>query len=154
MPYRPHSPSNSLREVFFLIGEDGAVLWSDASTSAVHLPDSRARWEAFWSRRERIVEIAHSHPVGPVAFSREDATTMRALVTALGRPLLFSVIAPHGMLRRIEELEGGPGVPPTVVEQEPWWTALLRLASGMDSSQRQHLGRRVETPNELESKEQ
>src|SRR3954470_22476208 len=88
-----------LREVLLLIGEDDVVLWSDASDSPVALPDSRTRWEAIWSRRDRIVEIAHSHPVGPQAFSREDETTMTALVSALGRPILFSVVAPHGMVR-------------------------------------------------------
>lgn len=149
MPYRLYSAPNagyaalaaggrttgsSMREVFFLIGERDAVLWSDASNSAVHLPDSRARWEAIWSRREQIVELAHSHPVGPLAFSREDETTMRALVSALGRPLLFSVIAPGGMIRRRELVEEtGPREDPTddLVEEEPWWASLLRLASGM-----------------------
>ena len=67
MSYRLYSPSRprslfsegwglgSLREVFFLIGERGDILWSDASDSPVRLPDSRARWEAIWSRRDRIV---------------------------------------------------------------------------------------------------
>jgi hypothetical protein len=116
------------REVFFLIGENERVLWSDASNSPVRLPDSRARWEAIWSRREEIVEIAHSHPIGPMAFSREDETTMRALVTALGRPILFSVIAPHGMIRRREEIEEEVEVD-LFVNEEPWWAALLRHAS-------------------------
>jgi hypothetical protein len=123
--------SGSMQEVFFLIGEGDVVLWSDASASPVYLPDSRARWEAIWSRREAIVEIAHSHPVGPLAFSREDETTMRALVQALGRPLLFSVVAPNGMVRRVE---GEDPERATIVDDgaEPWWTGLLRLASGMD----------------------
>jgi hypothetical protein len=124
-----------MREVFFLIGRDNAILWSDASDSPVRLPDSRARWEAIWSRRDEIVEIAHSHPVGPLAFSREDETTMRALVTALGRAILFSVVAPNGMIRATEEVED-----PTIqslgervdADEEPWWTAVLRLASGMN----------------------
>ncbi len=144
-----------IREVFFLVGEDGVVLWSDASNSPVLLPDSRARWEAIWSRRERIVEIAHSHPIGPLAFSREDETTMRALVTALGRPLLFSVIAPCGMVRRTEPLRGGTDLD-TIVEREPWWTTLLRLASGMsaeaDSHSSNHV-RRVAATNDNADKE-
>jgi hypothetical protein len=144
MPYRPYSPSKNgtpnittvsrMREVLFLIGEDGAVLWSDASNSPVSLPDSRARWQAIWSRRERIVEIAHSHPVGPLAFSREDETTMRALTSALGHPLLFSVVAPSGMVRRRELVDGSASDRDReehIVEQGPWWTRLLRLASGM-----------------------
>jgi Prokaryotic homologs of the JAB domain len=124
---------SNLREVFFLLGDDGHVLWSDASDSPVRLPDSRARWEAIWSRRDRIIEIAHSHPVGPLGFSREDETTMRALVTALGRPLLFSVVAPDGMVRRLEpmELEAVSTPSESKIENEPWWTSLLRLASGM-----------------------
>jgi hypothetical protein len=112
------------REVCFLIDARGAVLWSDASSSPVALPDSRARWEAIWAHRDVLAEIAHSHPVGPRAFSAEDESTMEALGTALGRTLRFSVVAPDGMVAR----EGGRDVP---VPHEPWWAALLRLASGM-----------------------
>jgi len=109
-----------------LIGEGEVVLWSDAGDSPVSLPDSRARWEAIWSRRERLVEIAHSHPIGPLAFSKEDETTMEALVSALGRPLAFSVVAPTGMIRSSAEDPAG-----SLVEREPWWASLLRLASSM-----------------------
>ncbi|MBS2031900.1 MAG: Mov34/MPN/PAD-1 family protein [Deltaproteobacteria bacterium] len=115
-----------MREVCFLIGENDAVLWSDASVSPIALPDSRARWEAIWSRRAALVEIAHSHPVGPNAFSAEDESTMAALRQALGRELWFSVVAPGEMIRRIA---GGDAV----VHNEPWWAALLRSASGMKS---------------------
>ena len=117
------------REVCMLIGEGDTVLWSDASDSPVALPDSRARWEAIWSRRELIVEIAHSHPVGPEAFSREDDTTMEALVTALGRPLTFSVVAPNAMVRCLKKPNEDYEV--SLVESEPWWASLLRLASSM-----------------------
>ena len=132
-----------MREVFFIIGEEDNVLWSDASESPVLLPDSRARWEAIWSRRDAIVELAHSHPVGPLAFSREDETTMDALVSGLGRDLRFSVVAPHGMIRRelrsarraADSAEGAENNAETSrVEVEPWWAALLRLASGMQKT--------------------
>jgi proteasome lid subunit RPN8/RPN11 len=130
-----HPYAVDMREVFFLIGEDGAVLWSDASDSPVRLPDSRARWEAIWERRAKIAEIVHSHPAGPLAFSREDETTMRALVTALGRPIVFSVVAPRGTVRRNVPLGDGERSPDELVtdaREEPWWAALLRLASGME----------------------
>lgn len=117
------------REVLLLIGEGDVVLWSDASGSATALPDSRARWEQIWALRERLVEIAHSHPVGPQAFSREDETTMAALVTALGRPLTFSVVAPRGMVRCTKADDETFAASP--VTTEPWWAELLRLASGM-----------------------
>jgi hypothetical protein len=119
----------TMREVLLLIGEDDVVLWSDVGDSPVALPDSRARWEAIWSRRDRIVEIAHSHPVGPQAFSREDESTMAALVTALGRSLTFSVIAPNGMVRCNKKNDEAYEV--TLVECEPWWASLLRHASSM-----------------------
>ena len=32
-----------MRDVFFILGKQDVVLWSDASTSPVALPDSRAR---------------------------------------------------------------------------------------------------------------
>ena len=131
-----------LREVLLLIGEDDVVLWSDASESPVALPDSRTRWEQIWSHRGQIVEIAHSHPVGPQAFSREDETTMGALVTALGRSITFSVVAPHGMVRCAKGLDEVYEV--SLVEPEPWWASLLRLASNMETA----AATTLETPKE------
>lgn len=112
------------REVCFLIGLRGEILWSDASTSASALPDSRARWEAIWRHRVELFEISHSHPEGPLAFSAEDESTMAALNTALGRKLRFSVVAPNGMIVREGDTD-------TQQEKEPWWAALLRLSSGL-----------------------
>ena len=117
-------PSRGLREVCFLIDARGAVLWSDAGMTAFALPDARARWEAIWERRADVVEIAHSHPLGPLAFSTEDETTMVALASALGKPMRFSIVAPVGMLAR---QDGGD----RRVLEEPWWARLLRWASGM-----------------------
>lgn len=119
------------REVCFLIGRSGAVLWSDASDSPTGLPDSRARWEAIWRLRAELEEIAHSHPAGPVAFSREDETTRSALESALGRALRFSVVAPKGMIAR-------EGCNQALVDDEPWWTTLMRLASGMTPAGGEH----------------
>lgn len=125
-----------MREVFLLVDANDDVLWSDASDSPVRLPDSRARWEAIWSRRDRIAEVVHSHPVGPLAFSREDETTMAALVSALGRTLTFSVVAPGGIVRREEPLEGPRWPDELLGPDEPWWAALLRMASGMTRDER------------------
>lgn len=114
------------REVFLLIGRGGALLFGDASTSPSALPDSRRRWEAIWQHRAELEELAHSHPQGPLAFSSEDETTMKALESALGRALCFSVVSPEGMIRR----ERG-ATTRVAADDEPWWAALLRLASGM-----------------------
>ncbi len=114
-----------MREVCFLIGKDGSILWADASDSPAALPDSRARWEAIWERRELLAEIAHSHPVGPAAFSSEDESTMEALDSALGRVMRYTVVAPRVTILRAE------GTTQKLVP-EPWWAGLLRLASGMD----------------------
>lgn len=116
-----------MREVFFLIDAKGEVLWSDASDSPVLLPDSRARWEAIWSRREVVAEIAHSHPVGPLAFSRTDETTMTALRSGLGRDYVFTVVAPNGVIRTFN------GVTEIVHGPEPEWVGALRKASRMDN---------------------
>jgi hypothetical protein len=115
------------REVCFLIGAGDEVLWSDASSSPVELPDSRARWEAIWSRREALVEIAHSHPFGPLGFSLEDATTMSALTQALGRALRFSVVAPSGVVARDEHGEDRV----LTGADEPPWAKRLRNESNM-----------------------
>ena len=115
-----------MREVFFLIGRDGALLFADASQEDPSaLPDSPARWQAIWQHRAELTELCHSHPLGPLAFSAEDESTMAALNAALGRKLTFSIVAPGGMLRRAGEQEG-------IVALEPWWAPLLRLASGMN----------------------
>jgi hypothetical protein len=114
-----------VREIFFLIGRGGAVLWSDGSGDPSRIADSRARWEAIWRHREELEELSHSHPLGPLAFSEEDRTTMTALEAALGRSLRFSIVAPSGMLVREGEVEAP-------ANEEPWWAALLRAASGIE----------------------
>lgn len=159
MTERTHRPpASALREVCLLIGRGDSILWSDASASPVWLPDSRERWDAIWRHRAELVEIAHSHPVGPLAFSGEDETTMAALAAALGRSPQFSVVAPGGMVRRCYPPRAADGTappphqppatlpssasspaPPLPVETillpaaEPWWAGLLRLASGMQA---------------------
>ncbi len=112
------------REVCFLIGRGGAILWADASNSPSALPDSRARWDAIWRLRDDLEEIAHSHPNGPARFSTEDETTMEALAGALGRQLQFSVVAPSVTV--VRSAKGTHQVDP-----EPWWAQLMRTASGM-----------------------
>lgn len=109
------------REVCFLIGRGGALLWADASDSPALLPDSRDRWDAIWKHRDELEIIAHSHPMGPSAFSAEDESTMAALDDALGRKLTYYVIAPSITISRDQN----------PVSPEPWWVALMRLASGM-----------------------
>lgn len=117
-----HPPAQ--REVCFLISHDGAVMWADASDSPVALPDSRDRWEAIWQLRDELAEIAHSHPVGPSAFSAEDESTMAAIDSALGRAVRYSVVAPRAVIVRAEGET-------FQIDPEPWWAGLLRLASGM-----------------------
>jgi hypothetical protein len=113
-----------MREVCYLVAADGRVLWTDVGSSPVALADSRARWQAIWRLREELVEIAHSHPVGPLAFSQEDETTMAALAAALGRAPRFSVVAPGGMLTRVGDVD-------IRMDEEPTWAQALRRASGM-----------------------
>lgn len=110
-----------MREVFFIIGRGGAILWSESSDSPLALPDSRARWEAIWTHRADLEAIVHSHPLGPHAFSAEDRSTMEAVEIALGRKLTWMVLSPEGLV-----VEGGEAP-----AELPWWTRLLGLASGM-----------------------
>jgi hypothetical protein len=117
-----------MHEVLFLIGRDGEVLWQETGPSAVALPDSRGRWEAIWRFKDAVVEIAHSHPVGPLGFSAEDRSTMSALCDALGRRPRFSVVAPDGVWAH-------DGVNEGLVEPEPAWALLLRVASKMPPRQ-------------------
>jgi hypothetical protein len=119
-----------VREVFFVIGRGGAVLWSDAGDSAAALPDRRERWDAIWRLREEIEELAHSHPGGPLGFSHEDETTMEALTAGLGKAVRFSVVAPNGTIVR---QNGADAI--VQVAEEPWWAALMRRASGMKGNE-------------------
>ena len=114
------------REVFLAIGTEGEILWSDASTTAYALPDSRERWLAIWRVRAQLKWLVHSHPHGPRAFSSEDVSTMQALDAALGKSLQYAVLAPDGLVSR--DGAGGEDVRSDV---KPWWVELLRLASGM-----------------------
>lgn len=114
-----------MREVCILLSADGAILWADASSSPTQLPDSRSRWEAIWDHRDRLAAIAHSHPVGPSAFSAEDESTMAALDDALGRHLTYYVVSPDKTISRTGDDKT------ETLSAEPWWAALLRLASGM-----------------------
>ncbi|MCV4614335.1 Mov34/MPN/PAD-1 family protein, partial [Escherichia coli] len=86
----------------------------------------RARWEAIWSRRDEIAIIAHSHPIGPAAFSAEDESTMAALDDALGTAMRYAVVAPRTTIVR-----QGLRASVDTLSPEPWWVALLRLASGL-----------------------
>jgi hypothetical protein len=115
---------SSKREVCFLIGKADAILWADASDSPSALPDTRTRWEAIWDFRHEIEVIAHSHPMGPTAFSAEDESTMEAIDSALGKVVRYMVVAPKKTITR-------QGTATNDVFPEPWWAALLRLASGM-----------------------
>jgi hypothetical protein len=116
-------------EVCFLVGARDAVLWSDSSSSPSAMPDRRERWEAIWACRDELVEIAHSHPVGPLDFSAEDDTTMQALDAALGRSLTYSVVTSRGLLRKHPDGEVA------LEHNEPWWAEVLRAASGMRSTE-------------------
>ena len=116
-------------EVCFLVGARDTVLWSDSSSSPSVMPDSRERWEVIWACREELVEIAHSHPVGPLAFSAEDDTTMQAVDAALGRALTYSVVTSRALLRK------HPDGQVAVEHNEPWWADVLRAASGMRSTE-------------------
>jgi hypothetical protein len=44
---------------------------------------------------------------------------MEAVTAALGRAVVFSVVAPAGMVRRVRGAD-------CIVEEEPWWASLLR----------------------------
>ena len=112
------------REVCFVIA-NGAIVWSDVSSSPASIADSRERWEVIWRVRDSLEEIAHSHPIGPDAFSAEDETTMDALDAALGRKLVYSVVTPAlRLVRENGHRRGSAG-------EDPWWVPLLRAASGM-----------------------
>jgi hypothetical protein len=134
------------REVCLLIGRGGAVLWADASDDPAALPDSRARWEAIWSHREELEIIAHSHPVGPAAFSAEDESTMAAIDSALGRAMRYAVVAPHVTIVRVAPPGALPDVRGSQLSErpgsgylvpEPWWAGLIRLASGMPAAKKE-----------------
>jgi hypothetical protein len=112
--------------VCILVSRGGAIVHADASTSPAALPDSRARWQAIWHHRDDLDVIAHSHPLGPSAFSAEDESTMAAIDSALGRVVRYVVVAPRLAIART-----GARGDTAQLDPEPWWTELLRLASGM-----------------------
>lgn len=119
--------SENLREVCFLIDHNGEVFWQDTDDNSGYLRDHRDRWTAIWENRDRLAVIAHSHPCGPEGFSSEDVSTMEAISRALGRWLMFSVVAPEHTLL----LNGGEHFARLTRALEPAWARELRVASGM-----------------------
>ena len=117
-----------MREVCFLIGRGGAILYADAADSPAALPDSRTRWEAIWEHREELEANVHSHPVGPSRFSAEDTSSMSAIDAALGKAMHYCVVAPSVTISKTGD------APVTHLDPEPWWAHLLRLSSGMKGS--------------------
>ena len=108
----------------------GGSTGKPAATTAVG-PNGKAQADTQGlSQFESGLEFEPRSPNYKVAFSLEDATTMDALVTALGRRLRFSVVAPAGMVR--STVTAGKAPIATLVREEPWWAPLLRLASGMN----------------------
>src|SRR5258705_7866805 len=114
-----------MREICILVGRDDAILYADASNSSTYLPDSRARWDAIWRHRHELEAIVHSHSVGPEAFSSEDESTMAAIDSALGKAMRYCIVAPRVTIARVGD------TPTQKMNPEPWWTGLVRLASGM-----------------------
>ena len=86
------SRGGDMREVCFLIGRGGAILWADASDSPAALPDSRARWEAIWQPPRRARSDRALPPDRPRRVLRRGRSTMEAIDSALGKP--------HALLRR------------------------------------------------------
>ena len=67
--------------------------------------------EALASRLEVSTRTAHSHPMGSLAFSQEDETTMAALSLALPRTPRFSIVTPTAVLARSEGKPTSSGSP-------------------------------------------
>lgn len=119
-------------EVFALVAHDGSLIACETGDSAVAIADSRARWELIWRERDAIAELVHTHPLGPLAFSTEDDSTMTALAAALGRELSFALVAPEGVLRRVQPCDPAAVRAPDVrVVPEPAWADELRRRSNM-----------------------
>jgi proteasome lid subunit RPN8/RPN11 len=129
--------AGKLREVCYLVDHEGQILWRDTSDDASYLEDSRDRWTTIWEMRGEIAVIAHSHPCGPLGFSEEDLTTMRALWRALGASgehIAFAVVAPGGTRLSSKEMFDVQ----LAHHFEPEWIDDLRRKSGMRTrSQRQ-----------------
>ena len=108
-----------------MLAGDAIVRISIGSTTAI--PDSRARWAAIWENRERLTEIAHTHPGGLLRFSQEDLTTMEAVEAALGKPLEWSIVTEDAFLTRFDGEDRNR-------DDAPWWLPVLReISFGSDN---------------------
>lgn len=113
------------REVVFLYAADqDRILGMGVGSSSTEIEDSRSLWDQIWSRRDDLTEIAHTHPVGPIQLSGTDIETARAVVQALGKPVLFTVVHPRGWTSRMFFPDGTEGV--TERGDRPvWWMNLM-----------------------------
>lgn len=115
------------REVVFLYaaGQD-RILGMGVGSSSIEIEDSRSLWDQIWTNRDAITEIAHTHPVGPGRLSGTDIETARAVVQALGKPVLFTVVHPNGYASQMFFPDGTEG--DTVHRDGPlrwWWMNLM-----------------------------
>lgn len=109
-----------MREVCFLLAGD--LLLRVYYGTRASIPDQRERWELIWAHRDKITEIAHSHPGNYLDFSHEDLTTMEAVEAGTGKQFTWSIITQNGFRSRT----GGHDVDRT---DTPWWLELLRRLS-------------------------
>jgi proteasome lid subunit RPN8/RPN11 len=119
----------TLREVCFIIGATGEVLWRDTNDNPGYLNDRRDRWEAIWEHRKELTIIAHSHPMGPATFSSEDLSTMKAIHQALGTAPYFAVTSPGGTFCWNGHDSFQQLILPIYLE--PAWARDLRIESNM-----------------------
>lgn len=129
------------KEVCFLVGRKGEILWSDTNDDPGYLVDRQDRWEAIWENREHLPIIAHSHPFGPNDFSSEDRSTEDAIRNALGdrlsRRLSFIVVTPTETIVSFPREAKEPFwivkfTTEVIPEYTRLWIAELRSRSGME----------------------
>lgn len=137
LPLHGESNQGVLREVLGLYDQNRDPIYFSTSNHMGQIADHLAIWEAIWSNRDDLYEIAHTHPVGPDHFSETDITTMRSIVTGLGRGVRFWVITPRWcILQEVEFRDGSAYFPPnqTLISLDhitvpPWVPDLIRKSN-------------------------
>ncbi len=126
------------REVFGVYDKAGCSLHVHYGDSPAFVDGGRTAWDVIWEQRDRVFDIAHTHPHGPDTFSSIDENSMRAIATGLGRPVRFWVLSPRVSRLRVvhpcQEPQDADVLFDPGEDNEPMWAARLRWDSRMRSA--------------------
>lgn len=115
---------NSREECWTLLGWQRNRIWYARKTRRWAGESASVEFDGLWvlAREEQRHDVAgffHTHPAGPAGPSTRDVRTMRAWVSAFGKPLLCVIASPGGLKAYRFDSDRSSGTPLAAVEVFP-----------------------------------